>query len=110
MVPPAPAPRTAIKEIRNAKGITGRELAKLSGISYRTFLRAQRGEPVSRKVIERIANALKVRPHVIAPDVFTPPLDPRSIAPPLILPKEAYRLNSDGGWDMRYSGREVPGI
>jgi transcriptional regulator with XRE-family HTH domain len=81
MVPPVPAPRTAIKEIRDAKGITGRELAKLSGISYRTFLRAQRGEPVKKEVIERIANVLKARPHVIAPDLFTPTLDPRSIGP-----------------------------
>lgn len=97
MVPPVPAPRTAIKEIRDAKGITGRELAKLSGISYRTFLRAQRGEPVKKEVIERIADVLKVRPHVIAPDVFTPPLDPHSIAPPRLLPKgEAYGSDSNG--------------
>jgi len=88
MVPPKPVPRTAIKEIRDAKGITGRELAKRSGISYRTFLRAQRGEPVKREVIVRIADVLKVAPHMIAPDVFTPPLDPRSIAPPRILTEE----------------------
>jgi transcriptional regulator with XRE-family HTH domain len=67
MVGQPPAPRTAIKEIRDAKGISGRELAKLSGISYRTFLRAQRGEPVKKEVIERIANVLKVRPHVFVP-------------------------------------------
>jgi transcriptional regulator with XRE-family HTH domain len=88
MVPLAPAPRKAIREIRDAKGISGRELAKLSGISYRTFLRAQRGEPVKQDVIMRIADVLKVPPHVIAPDVFTPPLDPRSIAPPRILTEE----------------------
>jgi transcriptional regulator with XRE-family HTH domain len=95
MVLPAAAPRTAIKEIRDAKGISGRELAKLSGISYRTFLRAQRGEPVRTEVIWRIADVLKVPPHVIAPDVFTPPLDPRSIAPPRILTEEeAYGSDS----------------
>jgi transcriptional regulator with XRE-family HTH domain len=96
MVPPPPPQRKAIKEIRDAKGITGQRLAKLSGISYRTFLRAQRGESVKPQVIMGIADALKVRPHVIAPDVYTPPLDPRSIAPPRILPKEAYRQNSNG--------------
>jgi transcriptional regulator with XRE-family HTH domain len=94
MVPPPP--RTAIKLLREAKGITGRDLAELSGISYRTFLRAQHGEPVTRGVIERIAEVLKVRPHVIAPDLFTPPLDPRSIAPPRILAKEAYGGNANG--------------
>jgi transcriptional regulator with XRE-family HTH domain len=96
MVPPPPAPRKAIKEIRNTKGITGRDLAKLSDISYRTFLRAQRGEPVGKEVIERIANVLKVEPHVIAPDLFSPPLDPCSIDPPCILPEEAYRWNTNG--------------
>ena len=96
MVPQPPAPRLAIKLIRVAKGITGRDLAKLSGISYRTFLRAQHGEPVTRRAIERIADVLKVRPHVIAPDLFTPPLDPRSIAPPRILVKEAYGGNAHG--------------
>jgi transcriptional regulator with XRE-family HTH domain len=97
MVPPAPAPRMTIKEIRDAKGISGRELAKLSGISYRTFLRAQRGEPVKEEVIMRIAEVLKVPAYVIAPDVFTPPLDPRSIAPPCILTEEeAYRLSLNG--------------
>jgi transcriptional regulator with XRE-family HTH domain len=97
MVPPVPAPRKAIKQIRDAKGISGRELAKLSGVSYRTFLRAQRGEPVKSEVIMRIADALKVPAYVIAPDVFTPPLDPRSISPPRILTEEeAYRLSSNG--------------
>lgn len=90
MVPPPPAPRTAIKEIRDKKGITGQRLARMAGISYRTFLRAQRGEPVKPEVIVRIADALKVPPHAIAPDVFTPPLDPRSIAPPRILPERAF--------------------
>jgi transcriptional regulator with XRE-family HTH domain len=88
MVPPVPTPRKAIKEVRDARGISGRELAKLADISYRTVLRAQRGEPIKKEVIMRIANVLKVPPHVIAPDVFTPPLDPRSIAPPRIPPKE----------------------
>jgi transcriptional regulator with XRE-family HTH domain len=98
MVPPPPTPRKAIKQIRDAKGISGRELAKLSGTSYRTFLRAQRGEPVKQEVIVRIANVLKVPAHVIAPDVFSPPLDPRSIAPPRIPPKEeAYGSDAKGG-------------
>jgi transcriptional regulator with XRE-family HTH domain len=98
MVPPVPTPRNAIKQIRNTKGISGRELAKLADISYRTVLRAQRGEPVKKEVIVRIANVLKVPAHVIAPDVFTPPLDPRSIAPPRMPPKEdgAYGLDSKG--------------
>jgi transcriptional regulator with XRE-family HTH domain len=96
MVPPPPAPRTAIKKIRDAKGITGQRLARLSGISYRTFLRAQRGEPVKREVILRIADALKVSPYVIAPDVFTPPLDPRTIAPPRVSPRKAYGGDADG--------------
>jgi transcriptional regulator with XRE-family HTH domain len=95
MIPPPPAPRTAIKEIRDAKGITGQKLARMAGISYRTFLRAQRGEPVKPDVIVRIADALKVPPHVIAPDVFTPPLDPRSSAPPRIPPKGAYGRDSN---------------
>jgi transcriptional regulator with XRE-family HTH domain len=96
MVPPPPAPRKAIKEIRNTKGITGRDLAKLSDISYRTFLRAQRGEPVGMEVIERIANVLKVEPHVIAPDLYTPPLDPRLIAPPRILGEKPHSSNGGG--------------
>jgi len=96
MVPPPPAPRTAIKKIRDAQGITGQRLARLSGISYRTFLRAQRGESVKPEVILRIADALKVSPYVIAPDVFTPPLDPRTIAPPRISHKEVYRGDADG--------------
>ena len=96
MVPPPPAPRKAIKEIRDNKGITGRDLAKLSDISYRTFLRAQRGEPVGKEVIERIANVLKVPPHEIAPDLFTPPLDPCSIAPPRILPEEPDKRSFNG--------------
>jgi transcriptional regulator with XRE-family HTH domain len=62
MVPPPPAPRTAIKEIRDKKGISGQRLASMAGISYRTFLRAQRGEPVKPYVIVCIADALKV-PH-----------------------------------------------
>ena len=90
MVPPPPSPRTAIKEIRDKKGITGQKLARMAGISYRTFLRAQRGEPVKPEVILSIADALKVSPYVVAPDVSAPPLDPRSIAPPRILPKGAY--------------------
>jgi transcriptional regulator with XRE-family HTH domain len=96
MVPPPPAPRKAIKKIRDEKGISGQRLARMAGISNRTFLRAQRGEPVKPEVIVRIADALKVPPHVIAPDVFTPPLDPRCIAPPRILPKRAYGQNSNG--------------
>jgi transcriptional regulator with XRE-family HTH domain len=96
MVPPVPAPRKAIKEIREAKGISGRELARLSGISYRTFLRAQRGEPVRTEVIVSIADALKVPAYAIAPDVFTPPIDPRSIAPPRVLTEDAYGLGSNG--------------
>jgi transcriptional regulator with XRE-family HTH domain len=95
MVPPPPSPRTAIKEIRDKKGITGQKLARMAGISYRTFLRAQRGEPVKPEVILSIADALKVSPYVIAPDVFTPPLDPRSIAPPRISHKEVYRGDAD---------------
>jgi transcriptional regulator with XRE-family HTH domain len=93
MVPPPPAPRTAIKEIRDKKGISGQRLASMAGISYRTFLRAQRGEPVKPYVIVCIADALKVPPHVVAPDVFTPPLDPRSIAPPRIPHERAYGLD-----------------
>ena len=96
MVPPPPAPRKAIKEIRDGKGLSGQKLARMAGISYRTFLRAQRGEPVKREAILRIADALKVPPHVVAPDVFTPPLDPRSIAPPRIPPKRAYGQDSNG--------------
>jgi transcriptional regulator with XRE-family HTH domain len=96
MVPPPPSPRKAIKEIRDKKGISGQRLASMAGISYRTFLRAQRGEPVKPYVIVRIGDALKVPPHVIAPDVFTPPLDPRSIAPPRIPPKEGCGLDSIG--------------
>ena len=96
MVPSPPAPRTAIKEIRDEKGIGGQKFARMAGISYRTFLRAQRGEPVKPDVIVRIADALKVAPHVVAPDVFTPPLDPRSIAPPRIPSKEGCRLDSIG--------------
>lgn len=88
MVPPPP--RTAIKKIRDETGISGQRLARMAGISYRTFLRTQRGEPVKPDVIVRIADALKVAPHVIAPDVFTPPLDPRSIAPPRIPRERAY--------------------
>ena len=89
MVPPPPAPRKAIKKIRDEKGISGQKLARMAEISYRTFLRAQRGEPVRTEVICRIADALKVPPHVIAPDVFTPPLDPRSIAPPRVSQRKA---------------------
>ena len=96
MVPPPPAPRKGIKQIRDEKGLTGQELAKISGISYRTFLRTQRGEPVKREVILRIANVLGVFPFEIAPDLFTPPLDPRSIAPPRIPPKRAYGQVSNG--------------
>jgi transcriptional regulator with XRE-family HTH domain len=96
MVPSPPAPRKAIKEIRDKKGITGQKLARIAGISYRTFLRAQRGEPVKPDVIVSIADVLKVPPHVIAPDVFTPPLDPRSISPPRIPPKRAYGRYSNG--------------
>ena len=94
MIPPPPAPRTAIKQIRDEKGISGQRLARLAGISYRTFLRAQRGEPVKPDVIVRIADALKVAPHVVAQDVFTPPLDPRSITPPRISHERAYGRNS----------------
>jgi transcriptional regulator with XRE-family HTH domain len=96
MVPPSPAPRTAIKKIRDDKGISGQRLARMAGVSYRTFLRAQRGEPVKPEAILSIADALKVPPHVIAPDVFTPPLDPRSIAPPRIPPKRANGRVSNG--------------
>lgn len=100
MVPPPPAPRKAIKEIRDKMGITGRDLAELSDISYRTFLRAQRGEPVETEVIERIANVLRVPLHVIAPDLFSPPLDPRSIDPPRILPEEPNKRSFNGGGVM----------
>jgi transcriptional regulator with XRE-family HTH domain len=96
MVPPPPAPRKTIKQIRDEKGITGQRLARMAGISYRTFLRTQRGEPVKSDVIVGIADVLKVPPHVIAPDVFTPPLDPRSIAPPRIPPKRAYGQDPNG--------------
>jgi transcriptional regulator with XRE-family HTH domain len=96
MVPPPPAPRTAIKQIRDEKRITGQRLARMAGISYRTFLRTQRGEPVKPDVIVGIAEVLKVPPYVIAPDVFTPPLDPRSIAPPRIPPKRAYGRDPNG--------------
>jgi transcriptional regulator with XRE-family HTH domain len=95
MVPPPPSPRKAIKEIRDDKGISGQRLARMAEISYRTFLRAQRGEPVKPDVIVRIADALKVPPHVVAPDVFTPPLDPRSIAPPRIPHERAYGRDSN---------------
>jgi transcriptional regulator with XRE-family HTH domain len=101
MVPPVPAPRKAIKEIRDAKGISGRELASLAGISYRTFLRAQRGEPVKSEVIMRIADVLKVPAYAIAPDVFTPPLDPRSIAPPrMVTEGDACGTKLQGGGGM----------
>jgi len=90
MVPPPPVPRKAIKQIRDKKGISGQRLARMAGISYPTFLRAQRGEPVKPDVIVRIADALNVPPHVVAPDVYTPPLDPRSIAPPRILRERAF--------------------
>ena len=49
-----------------AKGITGQRLARLAGISYRTFLRAQRGGPVKPDVIVSIADALKVPPRASA--------------------------------------------
>ena len=98
MVPPPPAPRTAIKQIRDEKDITGQRLASMAGISYRTFLRAQRGEPVKPYVIVRIADALKVPPHVIAPDVFTPPLDPRSIAPLAFRPRRVTGWTPSGRW------------
>jgi hypothetical protein len=76
--------------------LTGQELARISGVSYRTFLRAQRGEPVKREVIVRIADVLGVYPFEIAPDLFAPPLDPRSIAPPRIPPKKAHGRDSNG--------------
>jgi transcriptional regulator with XRE-family HTH domain len=95
MVPPPPSPRKAIKRIRDEKGISGQKLAKLSGVSYRTVLRAQRGEPVKPDVIVSIADALKVPPYRIAPDVFTPPLDPRTIAPPRLVPGRSYERSAD---------------
>jgi transcriptional regulator with XRE-family HTH domain len=96
MVPPPPAPRAAIKQIRDKKGISGQKLAKLAGVSYRTVLRAQRGEPVKPDVIVSIADALKVPPYRIAPDVFTPPLDPRYIAPPRIPPRRSHGTDLNG--------------
>jgi transcriptional regulator with XRE-family HTH domain len=96
MVPPPPTPRKAIKQIRDKKGISGQKLARMAGVSYRTVLRAQRGEPVKPDAIVSIADALKVAPHVIAPDVFTPPLDPRSIAPPRVPPRRAYGQDPNG--------------
>jgi transcriptional regulator with XRE-family HTH domain len=95
MVPPPPAPRNAIKQIRDKKGISGQRLAGMAGVSYLTVLRAQRGEPVKPDVIVSIADALKVPPYRIAPDVFTPPLDSRSIAPPRIVPGRSYERNAD---------------
>jgi transcriptional regulator with XRE-family HTH domain len=95
MVPPPPAPRKAIKQIRDEKGISGQKLAKLAGVSYRTVLRAQRGEPVKREVILRLADALEVYPYAIAPDLFTPPLDPRSIALPRIVPGRSYGRDAE---------------
>jgi hypothetical protein len=44
-----------------------------------------------------MANVLKVEPHVIAPDLFSPPLDPRSIDPPRILPEEPHRMSPNWG-------------
>jgi hypothetical protein len=81
-------------QIIHTKRLSGQKLARMAGISYRTFLRAQRGEPVKPDVIVRIADALKVAPHVVAQDVFTPPLDPRSITPPRISHERAYGRNS----------------
>jgi transcriptional regulator with XRE-family HTH domain len=95
MVPPPPAPRKAIKKIRDKKGISGQKLARLAGVSYRTVLRAQRGEPVKREAILRIADALEVYPYAIAPDLFAPPVDPRSVAPPRIVPGRIYRRSAD---------------
>jgi transcriptional regulator with XRE-family HTH domain len=96
MVLPPPAPRTAIKRIRDEKSISGQKLAKLAGVSYRTVLRAQRGEPVKREVILRIADALEVYPYRIAPDLFTPPVDPHSIAPPRIPPRRSHGTDPNG--------------
>jgi len=95
MVPPPPAPRTAIKQIRDKKGMSGQKLANLAGVSYRTVLRAQCGEPVKREVILRLADALEVYPYRIAPDLFTPPVDPRSIAPPRIVPRRSYGRDAE---------------
>jgi hypothetical protein len=38
---------------------------------------------------------LKVPPYRIAPDVFTPPLDSRSIAPPRIVPGRSYGRDAE---------------
>jgi transcriptional regulator with XRE-family HTH domain len=57
-----------LRELRHARHVSIRELARTAGIDKNTVLRLERGEPVSAKVLNSVCVALNtVLPQVIAP-------------------------------------------
>lgn|SRR5215207_8415582 len=68
--PSEPTPRRLKRVRADYFGLAGWYLAQLAGISERTLWRAERGEPVSRQTIEKIANVLEVHPLELAPDLY----------------------------------------
>jgi transcriptional regulator with XRE-family HTH domain len=57
-----------LRELRHARHVSIRDLAKTAGVDKNTVLRIERGEPVSRKVLISVCEALNtVLPQLTAP-------------------------------------------
>ncbi|MBN1058479.1 helix-turn-helix domain-containing protein [Clostridium botulinum] len=61
-------PKINLKKIRESKGISGRQLAKITGISqgYISSIENGKKSPTIR-MLYRIANALEICPHYLLP-------------------------------------------
>jgi transcriptional regulator with XRE-family HTH domain len=57
-----------LRELRHARHVSIREVARIAGVDKNTVLRIERGEPVSAKVLNNVCSALNtVLPQMTAP-------------------------------------------
>jgi len=53
-----------VKKFMDKKGISKRDLAETSGVSYNTIHKLLSGEPVSMKTLAKVLSALKIDPRI----------------------------------------------
>lgn len=63
--------RVTLQYVRKLRGMSQQDLAVAAGLSIQPISRAERGLPISRKTLVRIARALECNPDMLQVNVET---------------------------------------